>query len=151
MRLRAVILAIVVTTAMTGSLAACGGGDGADKKKPSAASTRLGTPSESVTETVLDCDKYSDTAAKIAAAQSELYTSGGADALAALKTELDALKDGAPSDVKAAVDELETGFEKVQEIIRNPTSEGQSELAEMAPKLSADGQKVSAYIVSQCK
>jgi len=53
--------------------------------------------------------------------------------------------------VKAAVDELETAFEKVQEAIANPSSSAQSDLAAMGTKLSADGQKITTYIVSRCK
>ena len=148
MRHRAGILSVALAIVLAG----CGGG-GDDDQKPSAKETRLGTPSTSVTETTLDCAKYNDTAQKIVQAQQELFagSGGSTEALDSLKAQLDALKDGAPGDVKAAIDELETAFEKVQEAIENPTSEAQAELAEMAPKLSADGQKISTYIVSQCK
>jgi hypothetical protein len=149
MRLGAGILAVVLAASLT----ACGGGGDDDAKKPTGGSTRLGTPSTSVTESVLDCDKYRDTSQKILEAQQELFagSGGSTEALDALKAQMNALKKGAPSDVKAAVDELNEAFEKVQEIIDNPSSDAQQELATMGPKLSADGEKISTYIVSQCK
>lgn len=152
MRHRAGILVAVLAVFSGTFLTGCGG-DEADKK-PSAKSTRLGTPSAKVTETVVDCDKYADTAEKIVKAQQELYagSGGSTEALDSLKAEMDALKDGAPADVRAAIDELNDAFRTVQEIIANPTAEdAQQELAEMGPKLEADGQKISTYIVSQCK
>jgi len=147
MRVRASILLVVLVAALT----ACGGGG--DDDKPSAASTRLGTPGAKPTQTVLDCQKYDDTAQKIVEAQQELYAGNGGstDALDSLKSEMDALKDGAPGEVKDAIDELDDAFVKVQEIIANPTTEGQQELAAMGPKLSRDGQTITTYIVSQCK
>jgi hypothetical protein len=148
MRVRAGILGIVLAAALT----ACGGGG--EDKSPSAAGTRLGSPTTKVTESVLDCDKYSDTAQKIVEAQQELYagSGGSTDALDKLKTEMDALKKDAPSNVKDAVDELDEAFAKVQEIIADPSSsDAQSELAEMGPQLSKDGQTITTYIVSQCK
>jgi len=147
MRLRSAILGVALAIVLT----SCGGGG--DDDEPSAVNTRLGAPSESVTETTIDCAKFNDTAQKIVRAQQEMFagSGGSTEALDSLTTQLDALKEGAPGDVKAAIDELESAFEKVHEVIQNPNSEAQAELAEMAPKLSADGQKITTYIVSQCK
>ncbi|MFL6022285.1 MAG: hypothetical protein ACJ72O_03025 [Marmoricola sp.] len=146
MRVRAGILVVVLAASVT----ACGGGG--DDKVPSAGSTRLSTPKSTPTESVLDCAKYNDTAQKIVRAQQELFSGSHGDtkALDDLKASMDGLKDGAPSNVRAAVDELNQAFDKVQEIMSQPTSEAQQELAEMAPKLSTDGQTITAYIVSQC-
>jgi len=152
MRLRAGILGAVLATVLAAALTACGGG-GDDK--PTGGSTRLGTPAPSATESVIDCDKYNDTAQKIVEAQQELFagSGGSTEALDSLHAEMDALKKGAPSDVKDAIDELDEAFAKVQEIIANPSSatEAQQELAAMGPKLSADGQTITTYIVSKCK
>ena len=144
MRVRAGILVVLLAAALT----ACGGGGG--DKKPSAVNTRLGTPSTSATEITLDCAKYADTAQKIVQAQQELYagSGGSTEALDTLKSLMNSLKKGAPSDVKAAIDELNVAFATVQE---NPTDKTQELLAAMGPKLSADGQKITTYIVSQCK
>ncbi|RNL80869.1 hypothetical protein EFL95_00315 [Nocardioides marmorisolisilvae] len=142
---------VVLAAALTG----CGGGgDKKDADKtPGAANTRLSTPTSKVTEVTLDCAKYADTAQKIAEAQQELYagSGGSTEALDTLKSRMDALKDGAPDNVKAAIDELNQAFEKVQQIIANPTTEAQQELAQMGPKLATDGQTITTYIVSQCK
>ncbi|MFL6109433.1 MAG: hypothetical protein ACJ72L_20915 [Marmoricola sp.] len=147
MRVRAAILVVV----LAGALTACGGND--STKTPSGASTRLGAPTSPVTQTTLDCEKYADTAQKIARAQQELYAGkgGSTDALDALKSEMDALKEGAPDDVKAAIDELNDAYAKVQEIIADPSSQAQSDLATMGPKLASDGEKITTYVVSQCK
>ena len=151
MRVRAGILVVVLAAALT----ACGGGgDKKDADKtPGGPSTRLSTPTAKVTEVTLDCEKYRDTAQKIAEAQQELYagSGGSTEALDTLKSRMDALKDGAPDNVKAAIDELNQAFEKVQQIMANPTAEAQQELAQMGPKLATDGQTISTYIVSQCK
>lgn len=149
MRVRAGILAVLLAAAAT----ACGGGDGDTAKTPSGTNTRLGTPTSKATQTTLDCDKYAGTAQKIARAQQELYagSGGSTDALDSLKAEMDALKDGAPEDVKAAVDELNEAYAKAQEVVADPTSSAREELASMAPKLSADGTTIATYVVSQCK
>ena len=148
MRVRAGILVVV----LAGSLTACGGG-GDKTDSPTGGSTRLGTPTTKVTEVALDCAKYADTAQKIAEAQQELFagSGGSTEALDTLKSRMNALKDGAPDNVKAAIDELNDAFEKVQEIIANPSAEAQQQLAQMGPKLATDGQTISTYIVSQCK
>jgi hypothetical protein len=151
MRLRAGILGVVLLFALT----ACGGGDDEADKKPTGGSTRLGTPSDDVTESVLDCAKYADTAQEIVEAQQELFagSGGSTEALDALKSQMNALKDGAPDNVQAAIDELNEAFEKVQEIIHDPSAsaEAQRELQEMGSKLATDGQTITTYIVSQCK
>ena len=154
MRVRAAILAVVLAVLLAGFLTACGGGGDDDSTKtPSGTNTRLSSPTSKVTQTTLDCDKYADTAQKIAQAQQELYagSGGSTDALDALKSEMDALKDGAPDDVKAAIDELNDAYAKVQEIIADPSSQAQSDLASMGPKLASDGQTIATYVVSQCK
>src|SRR5690348_12507151 len=144
MRVRAAILVVVLGAALT----ACGGGGGDDK--PSAKSTRLGTPTTNVTETTLDCSKYADTAQKIVQAQQELYagSGGSTEALDTLKSEMDALKDGAPDNVKTAIDELDDAFAKVQEIITSNSATAQQQLASMGQELSKDGQTITTYIVS---
>jgi len=151
MRVRAGILVLVLAGALTG----CGGGGdkGDSGKSPSSGNTRVSTPTSKVTQTTLDCAKYADTAQKITEAQQELFAGGGGstEALDTLKSRMNALKDGAPDNVKAAVDELNDAFAKVQEIIANPSSEAQQELATMGPKLSQDGLTITTYIVSQCK
>ncbi len=108
-------------------------------------------PSSSMTEFTVPCARFADTAKKITDAQAELYSgTGGAKAVESLVKELDALKDGAPGDVKDALTELSDAFEKAQRIMADPTQESAAELAKLGPKLSADSQKVTAYIVQKC-
>jgi hypothetical protein len=138
MRTRArnsVLLAVVLPASL---LAGCGGSS--DK------------PSAPMTEVTIACDKFSDTAKKIADAQAEIYAgTGGTEAIDSLRHELDALKDGAPADVKDALTEMADAFEKAQEIMADPTQANPAELADLGPKLSADGQKITAYVVSKCR
>jgi hypothetical protein len=131
----AVVLAAVLLTSLTG----CGGGS---KDKPSAP----------MTEVTIACDQFSDTAKKITDAQAELYGgSGGTKAVDTLLGELDALKDGAPADVKAALTEMHDAFRKAQDVMDDPTQANTAELADLGPKLSEDSQKITAYIVAKCQ
>jgi anion-transporting ArsA/GET3 family ATPase len=119
------------------SLAGCGGSE--DK------------PSSAMTEFTVPCARFSDTAKKITDAQAELYSgTGGTKAVDALVKELDALKDGAPADVKDALAEMSDAFAKAQRIMADPTQASAAELAKLGPKLSADSQKITAYIVQKC-
>jgi hypothetical protein len=122
------------------SLTGCGGSN----DKPSSAP---------MTEIAVRCDRYADTAKKITDAQKQIYsgTGGGAEAVASLRSELDGLKDGSPTDVKAALTELGDAFEQARQIMADPANADTSALADLGPKLSKDSQKVTAYIVSKCK
>jgi len=126
--------AVVAVLSLTGC-----GGSGDDK------------PSSGLTEITVPCDEYADTAKKITDAQAELYGgSGSTEAIDSLVSELDALKEGAPADVKAALTEMGEAFEKARRVMQDPTTGDVSELAELGPQLSADSQKITAYIVSKC-
>lgn len=131
----AVVLGVVVPASMTG----CGGS--ADQK-----------PAARLTDFTIPCDKYAGTARKITDAQAELYGgTGSTEAIDTLVGELDALKDGAPKDVKAALDEMGDAFRKAQEVMKDPSRASTAELADLGPKLSEDSQKITAYIVAKCK
>jgi hypothetical protein len=131
--------ALVLAAVLMASLSGCGGGSG-DK------------PAAPMTEVTIPCTQFSDTAKKITDAQAEIYGgSGGTEAMDTLLGELDALKDGAPADVKAALTEMGDAFRKAQEIMKDPTQANTAELADLGPKLSADSQKITAYIVSKCQ
>jgi len=133
-RLYAVASAVLLV-----SLAGCGGSSDDKASAP-------------MTEITVPCDKYEDTAKKITDAQAEIYSgTGGAEALASLRTELEGLKAGAPADVKTALTELVDAFEQAQQVMDDPANADASALADLGPKLSKDGQKVTAYIVSKCK
>jgi hypothetical protein len=130
-----VVLAAVLLASLTG----CGGGS-SDK------------PSARMTEVTIACDQFSDTAKKITDAQAELYGgTGSTKAIDTLVGELDALKEGAPKDVKAALTEMGEAFRKAQEVMKDPTQASTEQLANLGPKLSEDSQKITAYIVSKCQ
>jgi len=140
-RTREAILAVVLAFALT--LSACSGDDDSDDAGPN--------PSDPVSEITLDCDEYADTARAITDAQAQLYAgTGGAAAIDSLVTELTALKAEAPADIQTALTDMEAAFRDAAEILEHPTEENKSRLADLAPKLSDDGQKITAYITSQC-
>lgn len=141
MRTRVAFFAVVLAAALTG----CSSDDDPESGK---------SPSAPVSEITVDCAEFADTAAKITDAQTALYSSaGGAEATAAietLETELDALKDGAPTKVDQALTAMIAAFRSAQEILEDPTPEAQAELAELTPELSEAGQTITAYIVEKC-
>lgn len=155
MRLRPRLVLGILAVLLLAAVSACGGGS--DPKSaassPSNPITRLGTPgaTDDLTEIAVPCTKYSDLARKIVEAQTKLYSgSGAADVISTLVESLQSLKDGAPSDVRAALDDLSSAFEKARSELSAPTDAGKAELQELASKLSSDGQKISAYVVSRC-
>lgn len=112
-------------------------------------------PSSGMTRMTVDCKQYADTAKKITDAQSELYNpaggSSGTQAVDDLLGELAGLEKGAPSDVKAALVEMSDAFRKAQNVMSHPSQDDAAALAALGPKLSKDSQKITAYVVSQCK
>jgi hypothetical protein len=139
-RTREAILAVTLAIA----LSACSGGDDeSGDAKPN--------PSAPVTEITIDCDKYADTAKVITDAEAELYAgTGGTAAIDTLVTELTALKAGAPAGIQTALTDMEAAFRDAEEILENPTPENKARLADLSPKLSTDGQEITAYIRSEC-
>ncbi|RNL61332.1 hypothetical protein EFK50_18420 [Nocardioides marmoriginsengisoli] len=141
--------------ALAAALTACGGGDGDKDKSKDAGSdpSRISSPTASLTEIAVDCGKFNDTAKKIVDAQTKMFTGSESDvedAVKVLDAQLDALKDGAPDDVKDALDNLSAAFADIVELRKNPNGEAQTRLATLGQKLAADGQKISAYIISKC-
>lgn len=135
MRVREAIFAAVLVA----SLSACGG----DPES---------SPSDELTEITLACEKFDDTAKKITDAQASLYSgTGSTEAIDTLEAELSALKDGAPADVRTALTDLSAAFRDAEQILEKPTPENTAKLAAVAQKLSDDGQKITAYIASECK
>jgi hypothetical protein len=143
-RVRMGILAVAFAVSLTGSLAGCSDDD--PKSDPTS------NPSEpSMSEVTIDCPEFEEAAQKITDAQTALYDgSGGPEAIDDLVAELEDLKEGAPKDIKAAIDDLAAGFRDAAAILANPTPKGQAELAELSEKLSADSQKITAYFTSEC-
>jgi len=133
-------LAVVLATVAVAALAGCSG----DKPKAH--------PSAPLTEVTISCPEFADTAKKITDAQAALYSgSDGAAAIDTLDAELAALKKGAPADVQAALTDLSDAFRAAQQVMAHPTAEGSAKLADLSKKLSADGQKVTAYITAKCR
>ncbi len=138
---------------LAAALTACGGGSSPSASKtPANPATRLTTPAAPLTDVTIPCANFQAAASKIAAAEAKLYSANsGVATLDALAAELGKLKDGAPSDVKAAIDDLVSAFRSAEAVLKNPTAQGQAQLASLGQKLSADGQKITAYVTSKCK
>jgi len=147
----------IFAVALVASLAACS--DDPDSDSPSSgvskspSSSASGPSDDPATEVTVDCPEFADTAGKIIEAQAELYSAGGGDASQAiddLLVELEALKEGAPDDVQGALTNLGSGFQDAAALLESPTKQNQAKLVELAPQLSEDGQKITAYITSEC-
>jgi hypothetical protein len=134
----------ILAVALVASLAACSDDDPESDADPHATDITM-------SEVTVDCPQFADAAKKIADAQAALYDgSGGAGALDDLVAELDALKDDAPDDVDAALDDMADAFRDAAAILENPNPDNQAELADLGEKLSEDSQKITEYITSQC-
>lgn len=142
MRTREAFLAVGLSLALALAASGCSSDDDGGATTP---------PTDPVSEITLDCDKYDDAARAITQAQAALYSApGSAGAIDRLADELAALKKDAPSEISAALTRLETGFRQAEQYLEDPTPKNSTHLVELAPELSADGQKVTAYITSQC-
>lgn len=126
----------------------CGGCSGDSGDEPKA------EPSTELTEITVSCDRFADTAQRITDAQAALYDGkdGPADAEAvdALVTELDALKEDAPEEVRTALTDLGTGFRSAQRLLADPTDANRAELVALTPALAEDGQTVTSWIADEC-
>lgn len=135
MRVREAIFAVVLVAA----LSACGG----DPES---------SPSDELTEITISCARFDDTARKITDAQAALYSgTGSAEALDTLEAELSALEEGAPSEIRTALRDMSSAFRDAQEVLERPSPANTAKLADLAKKLSDDGQKITAYITSECE
>ena len=138
MRSREAILAVALAV----TLAACTGDS--DDSDPSPTEARL-------SEITIECAEFADTAEKITDAQTALYSdTGSTGAIDTLAAELTALQADAPPEIQTALTGMLAAFRDAEEILESPTQENKARLVELAPKLSADGQKITAYIPSQC-
>jgi hypothetical protein len=138
-RTRDAFLAVVLVLAATGC-----SGDGDGDAEPN--------PTDPVSEITVDCEEYDDAAKAITSAQAELYADSGSEgAIDRLAGELAALKDDAPPQIQTALTDMEAGFRDAKEFLANPTPENKANLVDLAPELTADGQRITAYIRSECE
>ena len=108
-------------------------------------------PSASLSEITVDCDEFQETADRVTQAQAELYAgTGGADAIDTLVAELEALEEGAPDDVQAALTDMATAFRDAAALLENPTPKMQDELAELAPQLETASRTITDYVTTEC-
>lgn len=124
-------------------------GAGAD---PTADPTVVPSDDPSVTEVTVDCPAFEDAARRIADAQALLYGPSGdpEQAIADLQVELEALKEGAPDDVRQALTDLGAGFEDAAELLADPTKGNQARLVALAPELAEAGERITTYVTEQC-
>jgi hypothetical protein len=98
------------------------------------------------------CAKLIGASKRLTSAQADLYRggSGGHAALTRIVTELNGLRDGAPSESKAALADMASAFASAEQLVQNPASAASTQLAKVARQLSADGKRISAYATSKC-
>ena len=103
----------------------------------------------------VDCPKFEDVSRGITDAETKLFTTGpqAAAAANALAAQLAELKKDTPGDVDAAIDDLLAAFRSVADVIADPSpsADDTAKLRALAPRASADVQKITGYIASKCK
>ena len=145
----------ILALALAASLAACS--DDPDSDPPSSrgsespSSTAPGAPDDPLTDVTVDCPEFEGVAQRIADAQTALYSGqGNADeTIADLQAELEGLKEGAPDDVQQALTDMGQAFEAAAKIMRDETPD-QTELLELAPRLSDASQTITEFVTDQC-
>jgi hypothetical protein len=148
--------AVCVAAVVAALLTACTGGtSGHPDARPTGPLPTLGTPTALATDTAHGqlssyCQGLAAAAAKINAAQVALYSGGSSSAVATLEAELKSLQAGAPAQIQAALADLISGFATAEKVLAHPTKRDEAELAALAPKLSADAQQISSYVISKC-
>ena len=138
------------------ALAACS----SSKKTPSATTTPAAaggtTAAATTTSGGSGGGKNSAYCLKLVQSQSKLDQLSnaltGSDPKAGIETlvnELKLLKDGAPSQVSAALDDMIATFQSAEDAITNPAA-NQGKLEQIGTKLEADGKVVTDYLASAC-
>lgn len=147
---RGFVLVIAATAAV---LSGCGSSSNTPAAGGSTTPT-ASTPTVSVpVGASFDCAKYVHTSQQISEATAKMFSGSVADfntAMNALDAEFAGLKDGAPSDVKAALDDMTSVLRDIGNIRAHPTTADQSHLQSLATKLPTDGAKIAAYITTKC-
>jgi mevalonate pyrophosphate decarboxylase len=144
--------------ASVASVAGCdsSGGGGGVTSSPPRTGTHPPTATVPLTSVAnLDCPKFAAIAQRITQAQTQIYMRGADSetALKSLQDDLDALKQHAPSDVDAAIDDMKSAFRSAAGLVASPSAStgAADELGKLAARLSTDSQKVGAYVASECK
>jgi hypothetical protein len=139
---------VTCLAALAALLAACTGSHGGGR-----APTQSGSRSPTALATAHlsgYCARLAAAAQDINAAQSRLYTSGGAASLKALQDELRSLRADAPPTVRSALTELASGFETAHRALAHGRAADRSMAASLQPKLAEDARVVSHYVVNTC-
>jgi hypothetical protein len=146
------VASLLVVPLALAALTACDGSN--TKGHPPTRTTAPTFPLSSAAN--IDCPKFAQLSQRITAAQTKIYTPGGSQddsALRALQADLTGLKDKAPSDVDAAIDDMISAFRTASALLASPTpsSAAGEQLSKLGPRLSADSQKITAYVAKACK
>jgi hypothetical protein len=86
-----------------------------------------------------------------------LSTTGNSGDIGALKTALaqevsafQGLDNGAPAEVKPAIDDIISGLQSAESAVSNPSNPDVSKLSALATKLPGDVTKLSTYVAANC-
>jgi hypothetical protein len=97
------------------------------------------------------CARLVATGLKLNVAQTSLYDGGSASALTTIITELTELENGAPADIRAALEDMRSAFQSAQQVLaHNNVTERGAELAKVGPRLEKDDKLISDYSASKC-
>ena len=120
---------------------------------PGVSSAAITTPNSLPTKAVSRyCQKLRTAGERIQQAQVQLYSpgTGKSEAINTLLAELDGLKIGAPQEIKSALSDLASGFQRADSLLAHPSSGNSSALASIGSKLATDARKITGYVASQC-
>jgi hypothetical protein len=99
------------------------------------------------------CVKLAAVSNRLVSAEQEFFTGGGSgqEALARIVGELQSLQSDSPPDIRAALADLVSAFQRAEPALQDPSKQGRQKLAAAAQVLSTDGKKLSEYVTSKCK
>jgi hypothetical protein len=156
-----ILRSAVSVLAAVAALTACGSSSGGGS--PSAANSAPAPAGGDTTAAVVSGGgggSSADFCANLTTANTKLGSLGssaGAGDFNALKTAIgqdisvfQSLDNGAPAEVKPAIDDIITGLQSAQSAVSDPSHPDPSKLTALATKLPADITKLTTYIAANC-
>ena len=136
------------TTTPTESRVDTSGGIGSSPRTASGTPALLG--GGSTTGLTGFCAKLVAAGLKLNAAQTALYDGGSPGALTTIINDLNDLEKGAPTDIQAALQDMQSAFQSAQQVMVRNVTPSSAEFAKVGPRLEKDDTLISDYTASKC-